>query len=173
MTINSGDSHAQAIRYGNIVYLSLSSGSQIGYSAPGMSCLSSLLVFSLPAPAYRSLFPVAFSLFDFCHLSRSLPPSLSLSFSFLASPPFVYHLFERSLFVSLSFSSSFPLFLHPTKYLPLSRLHSGGEASIVIVPHQRRSAINLSPCRAESERCCLSFSFFSKERTTLGIPVAR
>lgn len=92
-----------------------------------------------------------------------LAPSLSLSFSFLASPPFVYHLFERSLFVSLSFSSSFPLFLHPTKYLPLSRLHSGGEASIVIVPHQRRSAINLSPCRAESERDAVSLSLSSRK----------
>lgn len=139
MTINSDDSHASAIRYGNIVYLSLSSGSQIGYSASGMSysssCVCPLLVFLLPTLASLSLL---FSLIFFSSISHLSYLSASL--------PFVYYSFGRSR-LSLSF------FFFCAKRLPPSSLHSGGEASIVIVPHQRRSAINLSPCRAESERC--------------------
>lgn len=85
------------------------------------------------------------------------PPPPSLHFSWVSfssinhlsylsvSLPFVYYSSGRSR--SLSF------FFFCANRLPPSRLHSGGEASIVIVPHQRRSAINLSPCRAESERC--------------------
>lgn len=117
-----------------------------------------LLVSSLPTPALS------------LSLSSGLVVSLLLS---LFLPSSSSHLLPFTIRRSLSrfppLLFLFSLFLHPTKYLPPSRLHSGGEASIVIVPHQRRSAINLSPCRAESERCSLSLS----ERTTLGIPVAR
>lgn len=91
------------------------------------------------------------SSFSLCPPSPpSLPFSLVLSstinhLSYLSvSLPFVHYSFRRSRSLSPFFCSN---------RLPPSRLHSGGEASIVIVPHQRRSAINLSPCRAESERC--------------------
>lgn len=82
------------------------------------------------------------------------PPSLPFSripfssinyLSYLSvSLPFVHYSSECSRSLSFFFCAN---------RLPPSRLHSGDEASIVIVPHQRRSAINLSPCRAESERC--------------------
>lgn len=89
-----------------------------------------LFVFSLCPPSPPSFLPHSSS----CPINH-------LSYLF-ASLPFIYYSFGHSLFV-----------LFCAKWLPPSRLHSGGEASIVIVPHQRRFAINLSPCRGESERC--------------------
>lgn len=106
------------------------------------------------------------------HLECRTPPLVCLSVSSFFPPPApaspslpLVHLGPSSprLTVSLIYLSHFPSFTIPSrslsfffvfcaKRLPPSRLHSGGEASIVIVPHQRRSAINLSPCRAESER---------------------
>lgn len=74
---------------------------------------------------------------------------------------FVRYSLGRSLIVFLFFFLRFPFFFLRREPVPPSCSHSGGEASIVIVPHQRRSAINLSPCRAESERC----SFLGADHT--------
>lgn len=94
-------------------------------------------------------------------LSSSPPPSpssfssLSLFFLLRLTISLVYFCLTsfRLPFIWTSLLFFFlPSFFVCAKCLPPSRLHSGGEASIVIVPHQRRSAINLSPRRAESER---------------------
>lgn len=90
------------------------------------------------------------SSFSFCPPS---PPSLLFSLVFFSrlTISLIYLSYFLSFTIPLDIHALRPLFC--AKRLPPSRLHSGGEASIVIVPHQRRSAINLSPCRTESERC--------------------
>lgn len=136
------------------MYLSLSSGSQIGYSAPGMSCSSSFVCPPF-APSLSLLTPAPLS------LPPSFPYSLSVcqfgspSLLFICLAPF------RLLFARTFAPPRLPFFC--AKCLPPSIVCIAvAKRSIVIVPHQRRSAINLSSCRAESERCALS------ERTTLG-----
>lgn len=103
MTINSNDSRVSAIRYGNIVYLSLSSGSQIGYSAPGMSCsltegtysqcsLSLFLIVSfssLPVVAAAIEITFLFLYFDLSSSCTRILPMLALSWSAVVRPGLV------------------------------------------------------------------------------------
>lgn len=115
-----------------------------------LECLASLRVCP-PPPLRVSFLPTPAFLAPSFSL-RVYPPSIRHLSSLLRSSRAFLLSFGRLLVASFCFSSS-SFFFFASKCLPPSRLHSGGEASIVIVPHQRRSAINLSPCRAESERC--------------------
>lgn len=81
------------------------------------------------------------------------PPSLPFSLVFFSAINHLSYLSVSLPFIYYSFGHSGSVSFFCAKRLPPSHLHSSGEASIVIVPHQRRSVINLSPCRTESERC--------------------